>query len=97
VFFLLLFIYLLFNVGKACIKGLRATCTHSLKVYIQLTTYNCLIYIYLLTYNLYDCLISTKIRWMWKFRTGTTEANKVKIMNIIRVKVVGKVLPEDME
>jgi len=30
---------------------------------------------------------------MWRFRTGTTGANKVKTMNIIG----GKVLPEDIE
>jgi len=50
-----------------------------------------LIYIYLSTNNLYDCLISTKIRWMWRFRTSNTGANKVKTLNIVRVKVVGKV------
>jgi len=27
---------------------------------------------------------------MWRFRTGTTGANKVKTMNTIGVKVVGK-------
>jgi len=34
---------------------------------------------------------------MWRFRTGTTGGNKVKTMNIIGAKVIGKVLPEDME
>jgi len=67
------------------------------KVYVQITTYNYLIYIYLPTYKLYDSLVSTKIRWMWRFRTGTTGENKVKTMNIIGVKVGGKVLPEDIE
>jgi len=67
------------------------------KVYLQFTTYNYLMYIYLSTYNLYDSLISTKIRWMWRFRTGTTGANKVITMNIIGVKVGGKVLPENIK
>jgi len=69
--------------------GLRATCADSLKS-IR-TNYNYLIY--LPTYNLYDSLI----RWMWRLRTGTTRANKMKTMNIIGVKVGGKVLPEDVD
>jgi len=34
---------------------------------------------------------------MWRFRTGTTGANKVETMNITGVNVGGKVLPEDIE
>ena len=44
-----------------------------------------------------NLLITAEVWWVRRLGAGTTRANKVQTVRIVRVKIVRKMLPEDLE